>query len=337
MMRTIKVSPVTLVLSVAVSLIVIFMLIGHSGGTSSALTHLFYFPIIFTALVYSWKTSLTVALICGLLLSQWIMPLRTEPLIYQETSVWLVRLFMYVIVSIWTSLVFQYLNNRSELYRDQITELSQIHQATVHALVDLAELRDSEVTGRHLNRLSYYADLLTKQLNINPELRENIMKTIALHDIGKVAVPDQILNKPGPLNPEEWEIMKQHPCHGAEILRSINKQVEITNPAVVNYMKVAQEIALHHHEKFDGTGYPQGLKGRAIPLSARIAGLCDVYDSLRSERPYKKPFNHEDAVKVILEGRGTHFDPRVVDAFMEVVDDFAQVWEERGDKTTYSA
>lgn len=332
-----KIKPIYLFLGITTSLITIFLLVWYFGGTSSAITHLFYIPIIFTALACSWKHSLAVALISGILLSGGIMPLRTDPLIYQELSVWLIRLFMFVIASLWTSIMFEYLNNRSQLYRNQINELYQIHQATVHALVDLTELRDSEVTGRHLNRLSYYAELLADELGIDPELKENIIKTIALHDIGKVAVPDHILNKPGALNQYEWEVMKKHPTQGAGILNAITHQVEITNPAVINYMKVAQEIAYSHHEKYDGSGYPQGLKGKEIPLSARIAALCDVYDSLRSQRPYKKPYSHQVTTKIILAERGAHFDPEIVDAFITVAHQFADIWEESDTDITYSA
>ncbi|NLM25534.1 MAG: HD domain-containing protein [Firmicutes bacterium] len=322
--------PAWLLTGIAASLFFIYHLVYIAGGSSSAVPHLFYLPIIFTALTCSWKCSLFTAFFSGLLMSEWLMPLSTDPYISQSTHNWVIRFALFVAVSLWTSIVFEFFNRRSKLYQEQFSELSQVNQASLHALVDLAELRDSDVTGKHLNRLEHYAKILTEHLELDEELASNIMKTIALHDIGKVAVPDYILNKPGPLNDEEWKIMKEHPIRGAYILDSIHQQVKITNRAVSNYLKTAREIVLHHHEKYDGSGYPYGLKGKNIPLSARIAAICDVYDSLRSKRPYKPAYTHEEAVDIIAQGRGSHFDPELVDAFMQLADKFDQTWEQYG-------
>lgn len=175
---------------VAVMLGVVYFLVWYSGGTRNALPHLFYIPIILTAVACSWKYSLATALISGFLLSEWLMPLSKEPLVYQETGNWLIRLIVYVGISLWTSLVFGIYRSRSERYQEQISEFAELHQASLHALVDLAEMHDHEVTGRHLNRLKYYANLITSYLEIDEILSRNIADTIALHDIGKVAVPD---------------------------------------------------------------------------------------------------------------------------------------------------
>lgn len=313
---------------VAVMLGVIYFLVWYSGGTSNALPHLFYIPIILAALVCSWKCSLATALISGILLSEWLMPLSREPLVYQNTSSWVIRLIVYVVISLWTSLVFGIYRRRAENYQEQISEFAQLHQASLHALVDLAEMHDHEVTGRHLNRLKHYANLITAYLGIDKELSKNIADTISLHDIGKVAVSDIILNKPGPLTAEEFEIIKKHPVHGTQILKAIESEVDITNPAVRRFLKTAMEIVLYHHEKWDGTGYPVGLKGKSIPISARIAALCDVYDSLRSERPYKEPYSHEKAVAIIIAESGSHFDPKIVRAFKALSEQFNQVWDQ---------
>ncbi len=310
-------------------LAIFYFAVWYTGGTSNAWPHLFYIPIILTALVCSWKSSLITALISGLLLSQWLMPLRKDPLIYQQTSVWLLRLVMFAIVSLWTSLVFRLFKKQTFAYQEQITELFKIHKASLHALVDLAEMHDYDVTGKHLNRLEYYARLLTDYLGLDKELSNNIIDTIALHDVGKVAVPEAILHKPGPLTEKEWEIMKKHPIQGTQILKSIEAKVNITNPSVRRYTKVATEIVLYHHEKWDGTGYPIGLKGKAIPISARIAALCDVYDSLRSQRPYKRPYTHKEAKNIICDGKGKHFDPKIVKAFQALEDEFDRVWREQ--------
>ncbi len=213
----------------------------------------------------------------------------------------------------------------------EFVEMLQVQQASMSALVDLAQLRDEEVTGRHLNRLGFYAAILTKELGLPPDLQENIAKTIALHDIGKVAVPDYILNKPGPLNQEEWALIQQHPLTGASVLDSITADINVSNTKIADYLTIAREIALNHHEKWDGSGYPQGLSGEDIPLSARIAAVCDVYDSLRSARPYKRSFSHREAVEIIRSGRGTHFDPHLVDAFERLAPRFASIWDTHGE------
>lgn len=216
--------------------------------------------------------------------------------------------------------------------REKIEEMLQIQQASMSALVDLAQLRDEAVTGRHLNRLGFYARILTRELSLDENLQNNIVKTIALHDIGKIAIPDYILNKPGPLNQEEWALIQQHPLTGASVLDSITADINVSNPKIADYLTIAREIALNHHEKWDGSGYPQGLQGEEIPLSARIAAVCDVYDSLRSVRPYKRSFSHKEAVEIIRSGKGTHFDPYLVDAFLRLAPCFANIWDTYGEQ-----
>ena len=148
-----------------------------------------------------------------------------------------------------------------------------------------------------------------------------LFKSAPLHDVGKVAVPDAILLKPGKLTDEEWVIMKRHTEYG----RSALAQAENTNDAKVNFLDYACEIAYGHHEKWDGSGYPQGLSGEAIPLSARIMAVADVYDALISKRVYKPAFSHDKAVGIIMEGRATHFDPSIIDVFCDVCDEFLAI------------
>ncbi len=232
---------------------------------------------------------------------------------------------------IWSGAVgiFVYYLNRQ--HRAELSAALELQRASISALVDLAQMRDYDVTGSHLNRLGYYADILGTDLNLSTETKENIIKTIALHDIGKVGVPDRILNKPGPLNAEEWDIIKEHPLAGAMVLDAITKDLAKTDAKTLDYLNTAKEIALYHHEKWDGSGYPMGLKGEEIPLSARIAAVCDVYDSLRSPRPYKKPFTHEEAVAIIRSGKGSHFDPELVRCFLRLAEQFAAIWNEHGE------
>ena len=204
-------------------------------------------------------------------------------------------------------------------------ELTTTRDAVIFGLAKLSESRDTD-TGDHLNRIRRYVELLADQLRRDhPDLRETIddqwicdlALSSALHDIGKVGIPDGILLKPDKLTDEEFERMKQHTWIGGETLYAIEKRLGESN-----FLTLAREIAFAHHERWDGSGYPFGLYGEIIPLSARLVAIADVYDALTSKRPYKNAFSHEKAVAIIREGRGTHFDPRVVDAFEAIESQF---------------
>lgn len=195
-------------------------------------------------------------------------------------------------------------------------ERDRAQHATIIALARLAEQRDNE-TGKHLERVSLYCTLLAKGLrelgadDISDEFIEDLARSAPLHDIGKVGIPDSILLKPGKLTPEEWVIMKTHAEIGAATIDSVIKE----NPDQT-YLKMARDIAWCHHEKWNGTGYPRGLKGEEIPLPARILMVADVYDALTSVRPYKSAWSHRDALEWIKSYSGTHFDPTLVEALI---------------------
>ena len=198
---------------------------------------------------------------------------------------------------------------------------------TIFALAKLAESRDSE-TGEHLERVQNYSRLLAHRLlqagqhphEIDAGFVNLIFQTSPLHDIGKVAIPDCVLLKPSRLSDEEFEIMKTHTVLGAQTLEAATRKYP-----KAKYLKMAREIAESHHEKWDGTGYPKRLKGCDIPLSGRLVALADVYDALVSRRVYKGAFTHLTARSIILEGKGNHFDPGIVDAFLAVEPQFIQV------------
>lgn len=207
-------------------------------------------------------------------------------------------------------------------------EISAIQEVTILALASLAETRDSD-TGNHIKRTQHYVKLLAEHLATKPKfaplLDKNMIKTLfmsaPLHDIGKVGIPDSILLKPGRFTPAEFEIMKTHTTLGAQALARAEEELGMEVP----FLKVAKEIALYHQEKFDGSGYPEGLSGEAIPLSARLMAIADVYDALISRRVYKEPMGHEKAIGIMREGRGTHFDPEILDAFLEIKESFLEV------------
>ena len=204
--------------------------------------------------------------------------------------------------------------------RHRVAQYHRVQDVTMRALASLAEARDNE-TGHHILRTQAYVRLLAEDLAkhpqyaalLTPDVVDSYAKAAPLHDIGKVGIPDSILLKPGKLTPEEWEIMKTHAQIGADaIWRAIRHDPD---QETVGFLQTAIDIAWHHHERWDGTGYPSGLCGEAIPLSARMMALADVFDALLGKRVYKTPMSFEQADSIITEGRGSHFDPDVVDAY----------------------
>jgi putative two-component system response regulator len=214
-------------------------------------------------------------------------------------------------------------------------EVQAIQDVTIMAMASLAETRDNE-TGAHIRRTQLYVRRLAEQLKDHPRFSgfltertiELLYKSAPLHDIGKVGIPDEILLKPGKLTPEEFEVMKTHTTLGHAAISEAEQRLGMK----VDFLSLAKEIALSHQEKWDGSGYPQALAGDAIPLSARLMALADVYDALISKRVYKPAFPHEEAVRIVVEGRGKHFDPDVVDAFLAVAEDCRKIAETHRDE-----
>jgi CHASE2 domain-containing sensor protein len=202
-------------------------------------------------------------------------------------------------------------------------------QLLVQSLLSLTETRDSE-TGRHSKRTQEYTKLLAQQLSRHPAFgayltpeRIDLLSTLApLHDIGKVGIPDHILNKPGALTPEELATMRTHPTLGYEVILKAERQVGVKDDAILS---VAKDIVYTHHERWDGTGYPQGLRATAIPVEGRVLAVVDVYDALVARSLYNQPLSHDGAVEFIRKGRGTHFDPDVADAFLTVAAEFKRL------------
>jgi len=224
-------------------------------------------------------------------------------------------------------LMFQNAYLEQEISR-RVDEIVGIQDISIHALARLAETRDSE-TGKHLRRTEEYVRLVAGELARRPEFRdqlsphdiETLAKSAPLHDIGKVGIPDQILRKPGKLTPEEYEIIKGHSMMGWEAIESAEREVD--RPA--EFLRFAKEIARHHHEKWDGSGYPDGLAGPDIPLPARLMALADAFDAMMSWRSYRDALSFEEARKRIRLARGSHFDPAIVDAFEVVAEQMAAI------------
>ncbi len=222
---------------------------------------------------------------------------------------------------------YNYTRNLEKEVANQTAQLEYIQTNVITSMAGMIEARDG-VTGHHVKRTSAYVKIVAMELKregqypeeLTEETVKNIIQAAPLHDIGKVAIPDAILCKPGKLTDEEFDVIKTHPSIGASMIEEILKEVEHDD-----YLKIARDVANYHHEKWNGTGYPCGLAGNDIPLPARIMAITDVFEALISERPYKKSFSYEKAIEIIKEGSGQHFDPIIVAAFLNVIDEIKSV------------
>jgi putative two-component system response regulator len=225
-----------------------------------------------------------------------------------------------------------FLHNKNEFLEQEVhkrtEEVTAIQDVTIFVLASLAETRDSD-TGHHIRRTQYYVKSLAEKLRNHPRfawfLTENnikiLFKSAPLHDIGKVGIPDRILLKQGSLEPDEFEIMKTHSELGYHAIA----QAETALGMCVQFLSMAKAIARSHHEKWNGSGYPQGLAGEAIPISARLMAIADVYDALISRRIYKENMAHKKAVEIMKLGRGSHFDADMLDAFLDIQEEFLAI------------
>ncbi len=221
-----------------------------------------------------------------------------------------------------------FLANHARILEQRVNErsaqLTASYRDTIATLNRASSYRDDE-TGAHVQRISYYCMELAKTLGLGPEFCDCIQYASPMHDVGKIAIPDRILLKRGPLDSGEWEIMKTHPALGAKMLEGGDSP----------YLKMGREIALSHHERWDGSGYPSGLVGEEAPLAARVMCIADVYDALRSPRPFKGSIEHKTSVAIITKGDGRtvpdHFDPRVLSAFEACHTQLREIYENLAD------
>ena len=221
-----------------------------------------------------------------------------------------------------------FLRDKNEFLQQEVRrrtrDMEAIQDVTIQALASLAETRDSE-TGNHIRRTQHYVKLLAEKLRDHPRFRdflddptiELLYKSAPLHDIGKVGIPDRVLLKPARLTPEEFEVMKTHTTLGRDAIQSAEDHLGIEAP----FLRYAKEMAYSHQEKWDGSGYPEGLSGDDIPMSGRLMAVADVYDALVRRRVYKAPIAHTVAMEIMIEGRGQHFDPDILDAFVAMEDE----------------
>lgn len=213
---------------------------------------------------------------------------------------------------------------------ERTRELVHTQDVTIYGMAVLAETRDNE-TGQHIMRTQYYVKAMAEVLAKTPRYRDVLdsyqidlmFKSAPLHDIGKVGIADSILLKPGKLTTEEFEEMKKHTTYGRDAI--VKSEIALGSKDTTSFLTLASEIAYSHHEKWDGSGYPLGLSEEAIPLSGRLMAIADVYDALISKRVYKEAFSHEKSVAIIIDGKGSHFDPHLIDVFLEIQETFREI------------
>jgi HD-GYP domain-containing protein (c-di-GMP phosphodiesterase class II) len=215
----------------------------------------------------------------------------------------------------------RYTNFMIEMLKERNRQLEKTRQEIIQRLGRAAEYRDNE-TGMHVVRMSHFSEALAKKANLSKEQCDLILQASPMHDVGKIGIPDNVLLKPGKLEGEEWTKMQSHVEVGASILSGSDSPL----------MQLAEEIAATHHEKYDGTGYPNGLKGEEISIEGRIVPICDVFDALTSVRPYKKAWTVEDAVDLIKKEKGKHFDPGLVDNFVSILPEILEIRERYSEK-----
>ncbi|MEI8372291.1 MAG: HD domain-containing phosphohydrolase [Planctomycetota bacterium] len=235
-----------------------------------------------------------------------------------------------------------YTQDLEQQVRRRTAELAASRLELIHCLARTAEFRDND-TGRHVVRVGRYTEIIARQLGMDEPFIELIGHASPLHDMGKVGIPDCVLLKPGKLTPDEFEIMQKHPVYGHDTFEPMSQDelrtfkshtfmgemiMDVRSSPIIT---MAAKIALTHHEKWDGTGYPIGLHGEDIPLAGRITAVADVFDALSSKRPYKPAFELDRCFQIVGEGRGTHFDPAIVDAFLACREAVAQVYVELTD------
>jgi|GEM_PF-2159018 len=301
-----------------------------SGGTSKAYVHLYYVAILFGAAYWARLGGILTGVASGLLCGP-LMDLDTHTHAHQSLSNWLVRLAIFVIMG---ALVGEFLRR---LKRDKAI-LEERNQALVKSQEQLAEergcteslgteliwtlaraieLRDPYTNG-HCTRVGDISVEIGQELGMSEVDLLHLRWSAIIHDVGKIAIPESILNKPGPLTQEEYDVVKQHPSLGEWALRDVSNAKFIANGV------------LYHHERWDGSGYPSGLHGEQIPLQARIIGVADVWDAITTARPYRGPLSRAKCLSIMREGRGTDFDPRVLDVFMDILQSSSQQDTESG-------
>lgn len=285
-------------IAIGATLVLATLVTYGAGGTKSAYPHLFYVPIVLAASLRGVTGGVIVGAVAGLLVGPW-MPNDVELGVAQTFENWFVRSLLFAGVGTLLGLLFGDL-------RDRIEALREVNEQTITAFVQAVDAKDPH-TAEHSVNVAEYAQAIALELGLGPEDVSRIYSAALLHDIGKIAVPDSILNKPDRLNSEEWTIIKRHPVESVKIIGGIGP------------FKSYVPGVRHHHERIDGRGYPDGLSGDTVPLDARIIGVADAFEAMTSDRAYRSALTVAEAVEELRLGSGTQFDQDVVHALIKVL------------------
>lgn len=289
-----------------------WLIVYFTGGTKYAYLHLSYIPITFSAFLFREKGGIIVAIIAGLLIGP-LMPLDVENNITQPPLTFLYRILFFVLIGAFVGYISKWLKLHLIKAQETLDEISIIYAKTLENYAQMVSTRD-EQTAYHCERVAYNSQLLGQAIGLEKQKIDALYWTGLLHDVGKIGIKEEILLKPGKLTDEEFKEVTRHTVIGYELINSLSKDFNI----------IAEGV-LSHHEKWDGSGYPTGLKGKKIPLFGRIVTIVDVFEALTSERPYKHAWDPEEAMDFIIKHKGTHFDPDLVEQF-EVLYREGKVW-----------
>jgi len=281
-----------------------FAAVRVTGGSPNPLNHLGYLPILIAAYAYGWRGALAVSAAVAVVLG----PLAGwlgVPGGVEQLDAWLIRAAMFTAVAVITGVLFDHARQATLGWRTAAIEVAQRERDGMVALARGAEAKDTD-TGDHIVRVQLLSEELAHAIGLDAVASADIGWSAMLHDVGKLHVPDRILLKPGPLSPDEWAVMRQHPIYGEQILREGAG------------FEMARRIARWHHENIDGSGYPDGLKGERIPLEARIVRIADAFDAMTSVRPYKAARSVEWALAELERHAGTQFDPEIVRLLLDI-------------------
>jgi hypothetical protein len=284
-------------MAVAAVTLAAFIVVQLDGGSPNVLNHLAYAAIALGSYLYGWRGGVVIAAVNGVLLGP--VPILIGLPSTDTIDTMVVRSAAYLAVGFLIGSLFERTARTARVAVETARRLDRRHRDSIVAFARAAEAKDEE-TGEHIVRVQVVAERLALGTGMDRPAAEDLGWAAMLHDIGKLHVPDQILTKPGPLSPQEWQIMRRHPAWGAEILPTGHS------------FEAARRIALWHHENFDGTGYPDGLDREAIPLDARIVRVADAFDAMTSNRPYARRRSIEEALEELDRYAGTHFDPEIV-------------------------
>ncbi|MDF2923363.1 MAG: hypothetical protein K0R57_2277 [Paenibacillaceae bacterium] len=301
-------------LGIVLLLLSIWAVINFSGMKTTAILHAFYIPICLSAWFWGSKAGAVAGAVSGVLSGPLLLHYSTlfhEP---QAVSNWLIRTCFFVFWGYLLGYLFTMLRRNQELIMEQNEQLhkqsiesERVGTEIIEAIAMAIEVRDHYTSG-HCQRVANMAVEVGKKLGLSPQELVYLRWAGIVHDVGKIGIPEEILNKPGKLTAEEYEIMKRHPVLGAKILSSSRYSEQIISGV------------RHHHERMDGKGYPDGIGGEQISLQARILAVCDVWDAITSQRSYRSHFSFEAALDIMRSGRGTQFDPRVLDVFLYLIE-----------------